>query len=134
MTKDRLSYRLMLQFSGRIADDGLAVSHVCCNYGTGSDCRLISDFDAGQDNGARADVKKWTPLIGQRGGDVKVESDIVIMLPVRAVRCPRKPHSVSDLSGLSEADLILRLRSIVCETEFQSTIYRQNILRVDMTL
>ncbi len=126
--------RSPLQFPGRDADDGLAISHVCCIYGTASDCRLISDLDTGQDNGARADVKKWTPLIGQRGGDVKVKSDIVIMLPVRAVRCPRKPHSVSDLSGLSEADLILRLRRIVCETEFQSTIYRQNILRVDMTL
>ena len=28
---------------------------------------------------------KWTPFIGQRGGDLKVESDIVFMLPVRAV-------------------------------------------------
>ncbi len=42
-------------------------------------------------------------MIGQRGSVFKVESDIVIMLPVRAVRCPRKPHSVSDLSDSSEA-------------------------------
>ncbi len=30
-------------------------------------------------------VLKWTPFIGQRGSDLKVESDIVFMLPVRAV-------------------------------------------------
>ena len=36
----------MLQFAGRIADDGLAAGHVCCNYSAGSDCRSISDFDA----------------------------------------------------------------------------------------
>ena len=124
MTKERIPFRLMPQFSGRVIDDGVAAGHVCCSDSAGSDCRLISDLDAGQDNGARANVKKWAPLIGQRGGDVKVESDIVIMLPVRANRCPRKPHSLSDLSGLSEADLILRLRRIICETEFQSTIYR----------
>ena len=46
---------------------------------------------------------KWTPLIGQRGSEFKGESDIVIMLPVRAVRCPHKPHSVSDRSDWSEA-------------------------------
>ena len=28
---------------------------------------------------------KWTPLIGQRGSDLKVESDTIIMLPVKAV-------------------------------------------------
>ena len=50
-----------------------------------------------------AGSKKWTPLIGQCGSEFKVESDIVIMLPVRAVRCSHKPHSVSDLSGSSEA-------------------------------
>ena len=47
--------------------------------------------------------KKWTPLIGQRGSDSKVESGNIIMLPVRAVQCPRKPHSVSGHSGWSEA-------------------------------
>ena len=31
------------------------------------------------------EVEKWTPLIGQRGSDLKVESDKIIMLPVRAV-------------------------------------------------
>ena len=50
-----------------------------------------------------ADTNKWTPLIGQRGSEFKVESDIVIMLPVRAVRCPHKSHSVSDHSDWSEA-------------------------------
>ena len=49
------------------------------------------------------DGYKWTPLIGQRGSEFKVESDIVIMLPVRAVRCPHKSHSVSDHSDWSEA-------------------------------
>ncbi len=29
--------------------------------------------------------QKWTPLIGQRGSDLKVESGNIIMLPVRAV-------------------------------------------------
>ena len=48
-------------------------------------------------------IDKWTPLIGQRGSEFKVESDIVIMLPVRAVRCPHKSHSVSDHSDWSEA-------------------------------
>ena len=33
--------------------------------------------------------KKWTPLIGQRGSVLKVESDIIIMLPVRAEKHPR---------------------------------------------
>ncbi len=47
--------------------------------------------------------QKWTPLIGQRGSVLKVESDNIIMLTVRAVLCPRKPHSVFDLSGSSEA-------------------------------
>ncbi len=42
-------------------------------------------------------------MIGQGGSEFKVESDIVIMLPVRAVRCPHKPHSVSDRSDWSEA-------------------------------
>ncbi len=35
--------------------------------------------------GIRLDTQKWTPLIGQRGSDSKVESDNIIMLPVRAV-------------------------------------------------
>ena len=39
-------------------------------------------------------------MLGQRGSDLKVESDIVIMLPVRAVRYPRKPRLVSDRSDL----------------------------------
>jgi len=28
---------------------------------------------------------KWTPMVGQRGSVFKVESDIVVRLPVRAV-------------------------------------------------
>ena len=28
--------------------------------------------------------QKWTPLFGQCGSDIKVESDNIIMLPVRA--------------------------------------------------
>ena len=54
-------------------------------------------------HGSYGITEKWTPLIGQRGSVFKVESDIFIMLPLRAVQCPQKPHSVSDRSDWSEA-------------------------------
>lgn len=41
--------------------------------------------DQGYSRAEAARRLKWTPFIGQRGGDLKVESDIVFMLPVRAV-------------------------------------------------
>ena len=37
---------------------------------------------------------KRIPLIGQCDSEFEVESDIVIMLPVRRVRCPRQPYCI----------------------------------------
>lgn len=45
----------------------------------------LRDGEDGRATGYPGDALKWTPFIGQRGGDLKVESDIVFMLPVRAV-------------------------------------------------
>ncbi len=61
----------------------------------------------------------------QRGSDLKVESGNIIMLPVRAVRCPHKPHSVSDFSDSSETARYYKTRSRCSVSPLHLSCYRR---------